>query len=225
MGSLVFLIDVDNTLLDNDRLKSDLAVAVESLIGAENSSRFWKVYEAVRKDDQYVDYPDTIERFAKENPSLPIGQLRRQVMEVDFKSYLYPHALEALDYLNSIGEAVIVSDGDAIYQRLKIEHSGIAARVDGRYVLTVHKQHELQQLFETYPAEKYAIIDDKSSILADVRRTYPTMTTVLVCQGKYANAAVSPRPDLILAQIGDLLRVSRTDFLSGGIVPETIHSN
>jgi hypothetical protein len=224
MASLTFLVDVDNTLLDNDRLKTDLSSQIEGIIGSDNARRFWQIYEDVRRDDQYVDYPDTVDRFAEEHPSLPNDELRAAVMNVDFNSYLYPGAAEALDYFNKIGEAVVVSDGDPVYQREKIERSGIAERVGDRYVLTVHKQNELEGVFQLYPADHYAIVDDKSSIFVDVRHRYPAITTVLVLQGKYAHPDVEPRPDIVLPRIADATHVPKDRYLSGGAKAEYVHS-
>ena len=224
MVSLDFLVDVDNTLLDNDRLKADLSSRIQAIIGREHTDRFWEIYETVRRDDQYVDYPDTIDRFAEQYPSANIGELRKAVMDVDFERYLYPGAMEALDYFNELGLAIVVSDGDPVYQRQKIERSGIAAKVRNQYILTVHKQHELQMVFDTYHADHYALVDDKSDILTDVRSAYPAVTTVLVCQGKYAHPDVTPRPDIILDRIADATDIPKERYLAGGTKAESLHS-
>jgi FMN phosphatase YigB (HAD superfamily) len=213
--SLVFLLDVDNTLLNNDQLKDDLAQQGRALLGEERAERFWQIYEEVRHDEDYVDFPATLARFAAEFPDAPNDRLRSLVMDVPFASYLYPGALAAITYLNSIGQAVILSDGDHIFQMLKIERSGLAAAVAGRVVITVHKERELATVFTAYPAEHYVLIDDKPTILATVERCYgERFTTVLVCQGKYARLGnVSPPPDIVVPHIADLVHIPPAEFL------------
>ncbi|SRR5579884_56894 len=214
MPSLVFLLDVDNTLLNNDRLKDDLCRRITSAVGAKGNDRFWAIYEEVRKEEEVVDYPATLERFAQASPDLDVDRVRDIVMHVDFADYLYPGAIAALRYLETIGLTIIVSDGDPVYQRLKIERSGLADAVHGRVRLTVHKQAEMSAVFEAFPAEHYALIDDKTTILADMGRLYPDrVTTVLVCQGKYARLRYQPRPEIVVPHIADLVEVPRTEFL------------
>lgn len=213
MSDLSLLLDVDNTLLDNDRLKADLGQHIRDLIGSEEESQFWKIYESVRKSEEYVDFPATLDEFARQHPSLPNRRLRDFVMEIPFDSYVYQGAFAAIEYLCTCGLPVILSDGDPVFQMLKIERSGLAAAVGGRILLTVHKQDEMETVFRRYPADHYALIDDKATILADIGRRYGRLiTTVLVCQGKYARLTASPGPDLVVNHIGDLPHVPRDEF-------------
>jgi len=213
VSDLAFLLDVDNTLLDNDRLKGDLDAAVRKLIGPDNAAEFWRVYEGVRKSEEYVDLPETLREFARLLPDLPQEGIAEIVNRVDFRAYVYPGAFDAIAHLKSLGLAVIVSDGDQVFQKRKIEESGLANAVDGRVILTVHKQAELGSVFSRYPASHYALIDDKTAIIADIGREYPELvTTVLVCQGKYARLAARPGPDLVVPHIADLVHIPVEDY-------------
>lgn len=220
MPELVFLLDVDNTLLNNDLLKADLAAQIEDLIGPEAARSFWKTYEKVRRDEQYVDFPATLDRFYEQFPALSHQRLRQLVMSVDFAHYVYPGAYEVINYLKTLGLPVIVSDGDPVFQKMKVEKSGLATRVDGRVVLTVHKQNEMDGVFERFPADHYVLIDDKTSIIADLGRMYGSkVVTVLVRQGKYARQPASPEPDITLGSIRDVMGLSRADFLGASVQP------
>jgi 4-nitrophenyl phosphatase len=212
MLELVFLL-VDNTLLDNDRLKSDLNRRISGLIGPKATESLWAIYEEVRRNEEYVDFPSTLDQFARHYPELPNDQLRAIVMEAPFSKYLYPGAFASIEYLATIGLPVIVSDGDPVFQRSKIERSGLAQAVDGRFFLTVHKQDEMDRVFDLFPARHYAMVDDKSTILADIERRYAKLiTSVLVCQGRYARIRVSPPPDLVLPHIADIVHVPKEEF-------------
>lgn len=218
MFPLVFLLDVDNTLLNNDRVKEDLAREIVSVVGEDRAECFWQVYEDVRHEKGFVDFPATLDRFAAAEPAAPNERLRDIVMSVPFASYVYPGAIAALAYLTDIGLPVILSDGDPVFQAMKIERSGLAAAVEGRVLITVHKQQELDKVFDTYPSDHYALIDDKPAILADIEGRYPErFTTVLVCQGKYARVrGFSPPPDLVVPHIADLTDIPREEFLVPG---------
>jgi len=213
VNDLAFLLDVDNTLLDNDRLKEDLAKTIQGIVGERASQEFWAIYESVRAEEQVVDIPTTVAHFAKDRPDVPIDRVQAAVDAIDFAAYVYPGAFETLTYLGELGPTIIVSDGDHVFQRRKIEQSGLAEAVGGRVILTVHKQSELGRVFEAFPAGHYALIDDKASIIAGVGRRYPQrVTTVLVCQGKYARLDAHPRPDLVVGHIADVARVPRAEF-------------
>jgi FMN phosphatase YigB (HAD superfamily) len=212
MHDLNFLIDVDNTLLDNDRLKGDMDAALERELGADATAEFWRIYEEIRVDEQYVDFPAALKEFAHDQSALA-ERASAVVDGVEFPSYVYPGAFDALAHLDTIGLAVILSDGDQVFQRRKIEESGIGAAVGDRVILTVHKQDEMQRAFDTYPAKHYALIDDKTSIIAAIGRAYPELiTTVLVRQGKYASIEAEPGPDLAVDRIGDLVSVPEAEF-------------
>ncbi|MBV9279054.1 MAG: HAD family hydrolase [Chloroflexi bacterium] len=216
--SLVFLLDVDNTLLDNDRLKEDLQRTIEERIGQERARRFWEVYEDVRQDEDFVDYPETVRRMVVEYRDPGLGEQLQAILDaVPFTSYLYPHVMEAIAHLNTMGTAVILSDGDSVFQPQKIKKSGLEAAVEGRVLIFVHKELELPTVFERYPADHYVVVDDKARIIAALERECPTrFTTVLVLQGKYAHPEdFDPKPDLVVPHVGDLRTFPKDRFLAG----------
>jgi FMN phosphatase YigB (HAD superfamily) len=215
--TLVFLLDVDNTLLDNDHVKEAIADAVEKDIGPERAARFWQLYEVVRRETGYVDFPTTVTRLSGQlgDPSIA-DQLNNLLQRFPFKDYLYPHALDTIGYLNTLGDAVILSDGDSVFQPFKIKESGIEAAVSGRVLVYVHKEEELEHVFEAYPADHYEAVDDKPRIVSALEKACPTtFTTVLVEQGKYArDAGYAPPPDYVIPAIGDLRGFNREQFLN-----------
>jgi len=215
--SIVFLLDVDNTLLDNDRLKEDLQRRFLALLGQERSDRFWQIYEEVRRDEDFVDYPLTFKRMAEEQDDPELRTSLETVLEgLHFSSYLYPDVLGMLAYLRTLGTPVILSDGDHVFQPYKIRHSGLERAVDGHVLIYVHKEQELSSVFEHFPAGHYVAVDDKPRILAALERECPTtFTTVLVLQGKYAvQGPSSPAPDYVIDRIGALHSFSKEQFLT-----------
>jgi FMN phosphatase YigB (HAD superfamily) len=211
----VFLLDVDNTLLDNDRLKNDLAKLISSIVGRRRAPRFWEIYEEVRREEDFVDYPETVRRWGLECRDLQAaGQLMAILGDLPFQNYLYPHVFETLAYLETIGEIAIVSDGDTVFQPLKIRNSGIEAEVHGNVMITTHKERELEAVFARFLSEHYVTVDDKPQILASMKRDFPsTFTTILVKQGKYAvENDVTPAPDYTVQRIGDLRSFSAQAF-------------
>jgi FMN phosphatase YigB (HAD superfamily) len=221
--SVVFLLDVDNTLLDNDQLKADLAAQIEHTIGPERAARFWELYEEVRHEKDYVDFPGTLRRFAQEYGDAQAQSVTAIVDTVPFSHYLYPHVLGTVAYLNSLGEAVILSDGDPVFQPFKIKQSGLEAAVQGRVLIYVHKEDELPNVFAAYPADHYVAVDDKPRIVSALEASCPaTFTTILVLQGKYARPdEARPRPDFIIKHIADLRGFSLQQFLEPGRVRST----
>jgi FMN phosphatase YigB (HAD superfamily) len=213
---MIIFLDVDNTLLDNDGLKADLARRIAPVIGDERAARFWEVYEEVRQDQDYVDYPTTIARFDEEDGEHGIRQvLRKLVFDYPFTERLYPHVLETLQALTRVGLPVILSDGDPVYQPWKIQKAKLADAVGGRVMICVHKEAELPEVFAKYPASRYVMVDDKPRIHAALEECCTTeFTTILVKQGKYAtDTSVRPRPDYEVDAIGDLRTWTKEKFL------------
>jgi hypothetical protein len=213
---IVFLLDCDNTLLDNDTLKADLAAQLRALLGQELSERFWQEYEEVRRLTGIIDMPLTFERFA---PALPKPSLLRQVealvMDYPFERRLFPETLATLRYLKTIGLPTIVSDGDSVYQPRKIERSGLAEAVEWQVVIYAHKEDHLNEIMERWPGRYYVVVDDKARILAAIKRLHPDRyVTVQVLQGHYASASAqfAPPPDITLAHIGALRTLVPDDF-------------
>ncbi len=221
MLQLVFLLDVDNTLIDNDDVKTDYDAHMQVELGPVLTQRFWDMYESVRKDEGVVDIPNSLKLLREE---VPLSELDEQTYlhvvsifdNYPFYKALYPHALETLHYLRTLGLTVIVSDGDLFFQAEKIVHSSLADAVEGRVLLFTHKQEHLDEIMTAYPADHYAMIDDKPDILADSKQIMgECLTTVFVRQGKYANSELPANfvPDISVAHIADLKHVDAAHFL------------
>lgn len=215
---IVFLLDVDNTLLDNDRLKADIGSRLQAALGNEGAERFWQLYEEVRQQEDFVDYPQTVKLYVEgsSDPSVE-AKLMAIMNEIDFRSYLYPHVIETLEHLGSLGTTAILSDGDSVFQPRKIRESGLEEAVHGNVLIYIHKEAELPEVFERLPADHYVMVDDKPRILAALELCCPTtFTTVLVCQGKYAKIGeYHPDPDFVVPHIADLRGFTRSAFLEG----------
>jgi FMN phosphatase YigB (HAD superfamily) len=213
---IVFLLDCDNTLLDNDTLKADLAAQLHALLGQTLSERFWQEYEEVRRLTAIVDLPLTFERFSSALPNAAaLNEVRAIVMDYPFERRLYPDTLDTLRYLRTIGLPTIVSDGDSVYQPRKIERSGLAEAVDWQVVIYAHKEDHLQEIMERWPGRYYVMVDDKARILAALKRLLPEyLVTVQVMQGHYARASLqfAPPPDITIAHIGELRALGPADF-------------
>jgi FMN phosphatase YigB (HAD superfamily) len=217
MAPLTFWLDVDNTLLDNDRVKADLEQHIESLVGAERAGRFWSLYEDVRRELDYVDLLQTLRRFHEAFPDEPhFPRLSAFVMGYPFTDTLYPGALETIAHLKTLGTVVILSDGDPLWQPAKIARSGLAEAVDDRILVFAHKQEHLGEVRQRFPADRYVLVDDRATILADVkRRLGGLVVTVHVCQGHYGQGGDRPGDpsiDLHLDRIGQVARLDGTAF-------------
>jgi FMN phosphatase YigB (HAD superfamily) len=222
MPSIVFLLDVDNTLLDNDSVKANLDQSLQADLGPALTKRFWNIYEQIRHEKGVVDIPATLRRFREQTTIAEMDEqiylhIRSLFEHYPFNKALYPYALETIEHLKSIGQVVIVSDGDLCFQAEKIFNSALADAVEGRILLYIHKQEHLHEIMQRYPADHYVIIDDKAEILADMKkRLGPKITTVFVKQGKYAARKLPEHfmPDRIVDHIGDLRSYTAEQFLS-----------
>lgn len=221
MASLVFFIDVDNTLIDNDGVKKDLDAHLQVELGPRLATRFWELYEQLRKEEGVVDIPAALRRLREQTPMAELDEQTFLHVESIFDNYpfyraLYPHVVETLEHLCTIGLTVIVSDGDRVFQAEKIFNSNLAEIVEGRVLLYVHKQQHLDEMMRLYPADHYAMIDDKPQILADSKAIMgDRLTTVFVKQGKYAAGELPAnfRPDISVLHIGDLRTYGAEQFL------------
>jgi FMN phosphatase YigB (HAD superfamily) len=221
MAELVFLLDVDNTLIANDDVKKDYDTHMQVEMGPALTERFWDIYEAVRNEEGVVDIPNSLKRLRQQ---VPLSELDEQTYlhvvsifdNYPFRNALYPHALETLQYLRTLGLTVIVSDGDLFFQAEKIVHSTLADAVEGRVLLFTHKQEHLAEIMKAYPADHYVMIDDKPDILADSKNFMQNrLTTVLVHQGKYAAATLPANfsPDISVQHVADLRQIEAARFL------------
>ena len=217
-AATIFLLDVDNTLLDNDRFAADLGDRLESCFGAAERTRYWDIFAQRRTALGLADYLGSLQEFRAgldDNPQLL--DMSQYLLEYPFASRLFPRALEAIAHLRTLGSPVVLSDGDIVFQPGKIQHSGIWDAVEGRVMIYVHKEKVLDHMQRRFPAEHYVMVDDKANLLAAMKSVLGAqLTTVFVRQGHYALAAESnsvvPAPDLVIERIGDLLNHNLTDI-------------
>lgn len=205
---IVFLVDVDNTLLDNDRIQYDLRRRLEREFGAECRDRYWTILEALFGEVGYRDYLGALQRYRAEHPhDVRIMSMSSYLVDYPFANRLYPGALDVLERLRAWGPTAIFSDGDVVFQPRKVERSGISEAVDGHVLIYIHKEEALDDVERRYPAQHYVLVDDKPRILAAVKETWgERVTTILPRQGQYALNAKAYRPaDLTVERIGDLL--------------------
>jgi len=203
---LVILLDVDNTLLDNDGLKADLDSHLAESLGEPLRGRFWELYEEVRRDLDVVSFPVVLERLHHEAPDAhAFRRLTDYLMRYPFKKRLYAGATAALRHLARLGTLVVLSDGDPWYQAKKITDAGIARIANGNVLIFAHKEEQLEDVRRWYPARHYAFFDDKPRLVAGIKqRLGETVTAVWVRQGSYARpgwGALPPPPDLVLDDI------------------------
>jgi FMN phosphatase YigB (HAD superfamily) len=214
----VFLLDVDNTLLDNDRFTADLGDRLESSFGADERTRYWDIFAQRRASLGLADYLGSLQEFRAgldDDPKLL--DMSQFLLEYPFASRLFPSALEAIAHLRNIGMPVVLSDGDIVFQPRKIKRSGVWDAVEGRVMIYVHKEKVLDHMQRRYPAKHYVMVDDKANLLAAMKQVLGTrLTTVFVRQGHYAvspeSKSAAPAPDLVIECIGDLLNHNPTDF-------------
>ncbi|NRO97036.1 HAD family hydrolase [Paraburkholderia sp. NMBU_R16] len=207
---VVFLLDCDNTLLDNDRVQEDLRAHLTREFGSGNSDRYWEIFEILRSELGYADYLGALQRFRLENLSdTRLLFMSSFLIDYPFAGVLYPGALDAIRHLRSRGLTVVLSDGDVVFQPRKIERSGLWAAVDGHVLIYIHKEMQLDAVARRYPARRYVMIDDKLRILAAMKKTWKDrLTTVFPRQGRYAldpaNLAAYPPADITIERIGEL---------------------
>ncbi len=221
MHKLVFMIDLDNTILDNDGVKKDMQARLVEVLGPEMSARYWELYEILRKEVDFIDFIEGFRRLREEFPDRAetVDAACDELMNWDFQSRLYPNALETVLHLKSLGLPLLLSDGDPVFQPSKIHECGVTELVDGRVFIFVHKEKYLPAVETRFKAEHYVLIDDKPGILMRSKAALgDRLTTVHVLQGKYATDpkhAVEYRPDIVVDNFADLRRCGAEDFLRG----------
>ena len=209
LHDVVFLLDVDNTLLDNDRFKADLDARLLRDFGAEGRDRYWAAYESERARLGYADYLAALQAFRQgldDDPDLL--QMSAFMLDYPFAERLYPGALEAISNLHALGTPVVLSDGDVVFQPRKVQRSGLWEAMQGRVLIYLHKEQMLDAVQRRFPARHYVMIDDKPKLLAAMKTAMgERLTTVFVRQGHYATEAgveaILPPPDLGIERIGD----------------------
>jgi hypothetical protein len=208
---VVFLIDVDNTLLDNDRVADDLKRHLSAEVGRRRQERYWQLFEQLRTELGYADYLGALQRYRMENPhDSHLLTVSMYLVNYPFANRLYPNSLDVIEHLQQWGPVVILSDGDAVFQPRKIERSGLYEAVGGNILIYIHKEQELADVERRYPAGHYVLIDDKLRILAAIKQVWGArVTTVFPRQGHYARDAAAiaqyPAADVTVERIGELL--------------------
>jgi FMN phosphatase YigB (HAD superfamily) len=216
---VVFLFDVDNTLLDNDRVAADLQRHLANEFGAEGAREYWRIFEQLRGELGYADYLGALQRYRVEHARAPrLLVVSHFLINYPFAERLFPDAVKVIKHVEQWGAAVILSDGDVVFQPLKISRSGLADAVSGRVLIYVHKEQELDNVEQRYPAEHYVLVDDKLRILTAIKKLLgPRVTTVFVRQGHYATdpktVGTYPPADISIARIGDLLQYHLPELL------------
>jgi hypothetical protein len=216
---IVFLFDVDNTLIDNDRVQAHLSEHLEQSYGAATRDRYWEIFEQLRSELGYADYLGALERYRTEDLHRPeVLRMSSWLVDYSFVDRLYPGALDAIKHVQQWGTPVILSDGDAVFQPRKVERSGLWKAFDNRVLIYIHKEEELDDVRRLYPADHYVLIDDKLRILTAVKKIWgERVTTVFPKQGHYAldpkAVAEYPPADIELDKIGDLVKCDLAAFL------------
>ena len=218
---LVFLFDVDNTLLDNDRVLVDLRQHI-SQFGKESAERYWALFEELRAELGYADYLGALQRYRREKSGSQVNDPRLLLMssylvDYPFANRLYPAALDVLEHCSRWGPTVILTDGDVVFQPRKIRRAALWEAVKGRVLIYVHKEQMLEDVELRYPARRYVMVDDKLRILAAMKAIWgERLTTVFPRQGHYAldreSIARYPAADLTIERIGDLLQYDLPAF-------------
>jgi FMN phosphatase YigB (HAD superfamily) len=186
---LQVLFDVDNTLLDNDAFAADLDRFLRRCLGEAGAARYWRIYEELRARYGYVDYLETLqrERDAGADP-IALSEVAAFLLGYPFAERLYPGALQALAHVGGLAPVALLSDGDIVFQPRKIRRSGLEQAVSSRVLVCVHKEAQLDELQQRFPARHYAMVDDKPALLARMKEKLGTrLTTIWVRQGHYAH--------------------------------------
>ena len=208
---LVFLVDVDNTLVDNDGIQQDLKDHLERTYGVAARDRYWRILEDLMVELGYRDYIGALQNFRVEHPrEVELLAMSSYLMDYPFAERVYPHALEVLKRLRNLAPTVILSDGDVVFQPRKVEHAGLAKVADGNVLIYIHKEEALEDVERRFPAEHYVLVDDKLRILDAVKQVWgERVTTVFPRQGQYAHdtkvLSALPPADMTIERIGDLL--------------------
>ena len=219
---VAFLLDADNTLLDNDRILADLMGHIEQTVGHQGKRRYWGIFEELREELGYADYLGALQGYRNRFPHEPrLMSIASFILNYPFADRLYPHSLEVVQRLKQWGAVVILSDGDMVFQPRKVEQSGLSEAADDNVLIYVHKELELEDVERRYPADHYVLVDDKLRILTAAKEVWGgRVTTVFPRQGHYALdpeiLAQYPPADLSLEGVGDLLTCELPVLIQAG---------
>ncbi len=222
---IVFLVDVDNTLVDNDGIQQDLKDHLERTYGAAARDRYWRILEDLMVELGYRDYIGALQKFRVEHPNdIELLAMSSYLMDYPFADRVYPDGLAVLERLRNAGKTVILTDGDVVFQPRKVDHAGLAKVADGDVLIYIHKEAALDDVERRFPAEHYVLVDDKLRILDAAKKIWGArVTTVLPRQGQYALDAkvISsfPPPDVTIERIGDLLHYDLARLRTAALQP------
>ncbi len=230
-ADVIFLLDVDNTLLDGDRFVADLHDHLQRDFGADCAQRYWTIFDKLRDELGYVDYLGALQRYrfdveqgsAQEQRLLMMSSF---LIDYPFADRLFPQALDVIKHLDRLGPTVILTDGDVVLQPRKLQQSGLWDAVDGRALVYVHKEKVLDAVQRHYPARHYVMVDDKLHILAAMKAIWNArLTTIFPRQGHYAldPAAVAAQPsaDVTIEHIGELIDLDFSRLINKGAVDQS----
>jgi len=224
-AKVVFLFDVDNTLLNNDAVTADIREYLEREVGPQRNKSYWTIFERLRSSLGYADYLGALQRYRREYPhDLHLLQLSRFLINYPFANRLYPNSLDAIQHVKKWGPVALLSDGDVVFQPRKVERSSLLQVVEGRAMIYVHKEKELNDVERRHPASHYVLVDDKLRILTAVKKIWRArVTTVFVRQGHYALdpkiLAKYPPADVDIQRIGDIVNLELEELVSGRATP------
>jgi FMN phosphatase YigB (HAD superfamily) len=216
----VFFFDVDNTLIDNDRIAEDLKRHLRNKVGDGSALRYWEIFEQLRTELGYADYLGALQRYRIERPRDPkLLEASYFMINYPFANRLFPESLDAVEYVRREGHAAILSDGDVVFQPRKVDRSGLYDTFEGHVLIYIHKELQLDDVEEKYPAAHYVMIDDKVRLLTAIKQHWGgRVTTVFPRQGHYAlDAALVaqfPKPDITIERIGELQKYSLEQMLA-----------
>ena len=216
----VFFFDVDNTLVDNDRVAQDLQRHLSTKVGERSARRYWELFEQLRTELGYADYLGALQRYRVEQPRDPkLLEVSYFMVNYPFANRLFPESLDAVEHARKLGQPVILSDGDVVFQPRKVDRSGLYDYFEGHVLIYVHKELELADVEAKYPAKHYVMVDDKVRILAAIKQHWGArVTTIFPQQGHYAHDAALvaqyPKPDITIERIGELQKYSLDQILT-----------
>ena len=219
-NGIVFLFDVDNTLIDNDRVAADLKRHLKETVGEGREQRYWDIFEKLRAELGYADYLGALQRYRIEQPREPkLLEVSYFMINYPFANRLYPESLDAVEHAKELGRAAILSDGDVVFQPRKVDRSGLYDMFEGHVLIYVHKEAELADVEAKYPAEHYVMVDDKVRLLAAMKEYWgKRVTTVFPRQGHYALdeklVAQYRTPDITLERIGEFQKYSLEQLMT-----------
>ena len=216
----VFFFDVDNTLVDNDRVAEDLRRHLRTKVGENSAQRYWEIFEQLRTELGYADYLGALQRYRIERPREPkLLEVSYFMVNYPFANRLFPESLDVVEHARRLGQAVILSDGDVVFQPRKVDRSGLYDAFEGQVLIYVHKEMELDDAETKYPAAHYVMVDDKVRLLTAIKQYWGArVTTIFPRQGHYAMDAALvaqyPKPDITIERIGELQKYSIEQILT-----------